>query len=179
MLPQLRFYPNFPKPGVNFLDIFSATSNPQVFAKCMDALRRLVVTKYGAPTSGNYTHLVGLESKGFVLGPILSLAWGMPFVAIRKKGKLPGDCWQQSYTLEYGADTMEIQKDAFPAGSKALLIDDLLATGGTMRAAEDLVANIPDSEVVGSVCIFEIDCLGGRSKLTKPYEALIHLTDEE
>ncbi len=81
--------------------------------------------------------------------------------------------------MEYGSDTMEIQKDAFPAGSKALLIDDLLATGGTMRAAEDLVANIPDSEVIGSVCIFEIDCLGGRAKLTKPYEALVHLTDPE
>ena len=74
---------------------------------------------------------------------------------------------------------MEIQKDAFPAGSKALLIDDLLATGGTMRAAEALVANIPDAINVGSVCIFEIDCLGGRSTLTKPYEALVHLTDAE
>ena len=68
----------------------------------------MIITKYGAPESGNYTHIVGLESKGFVLGPILSLEFGMPFVAIRKRGKLPGECWQQSYTLEYGADTIEI-----------------------------------------------------------------------
>ena len=93
MLPQLRFYQDFPKPGVNFLDIFSATSNAVVFRRLMIALRRLIVTKYGAPDSGNYTHLVGLESKGFVLGPILALEWGLPFVAIRKKGKLPGECW--------------------------------------------------------------------------------------
>ena len=145
----------------------------------MLAVKKLIVTKYGAPSEGNYTHIVGLESKGFVMGPILSLEWGLPFVAIRKKGKLPGECWQQSYTLEYGADSIEIQKDAFPAGSKALLIDDLLATGGTLRAAEDLVANIPDSVVIGSVVIFEIDCLKGRGKLNKPFESLIHLTDPE
>ena len=108
ILPQLRFYPDFPKPGVNFLDIFSATSSPVVFKRLMEALKRLIITKYGAPESGNYTHIVGLESKGFVLGPILSLEFGMPFVAIRKRGKLPGECWQQSYTLEYGADTIEI-----------------------------------------------------------------------
>ena len=94
ILPQLRFYPDFPKPGVNFLDIFSATSNAAIFRKCMEALSRLIVTKYGAPDSGNYTHLVGLESKGFVLGPILSLQFNLPFVAIRKRGKLPGECWQ-------------------------------------------------------------------------------------
>ena len=93
VLPQLRFYQDFPKPGVNFLDIFSATSNPVVFKKLMVALKRLIITKYGPPTSGNYTHLVGLESKGFVLGPIMSLEWDLPFVAIRKKGKLPGECW--------------------------------------------------------------------------------------
>ena len=93
ILPQLRFYPDFPKKGVNFLDIFSATSNIAVFKKLMTALQRLIITKYGAPSSGAYTHLVGLESKGFVLGPILSLALELPFVAIRKKGKLPGECW--------------------------------------------------------------------------------------
>ena len=176
---MMRFYPDFPKPGVNFLDIFSATTNPAIFKKLIEALKRLVITKYGSPSSGNYTHIVGLESKGFVLGPILSLDWNLPFVPIRKKGKLPGECWQQSYTLEYGADSIEIQKDAFPAGSKALLVDDLLATGGTLRAAEDLVANIPDSVVIGSVCIFEIDCLNGRQRLTKPFESLVHLTDPE
>ena len=142
-------------------------------------MKHLIITKFGPPNEGSYNHIVGLESKGFVLGPILSLAWNLPFVPIRKKGKLPGECWQQEYTLEYGSDKIEIQKDAFPAGSKALLIDDLLATGGTLRAAEDLIANIPDCTVIGSVCIFEIDCLRGRQKLTKPFESLIHLLDAE
>ena len=94
VLPKLRFYQDFPKKGVNFLDIFSATSQPAVFDKLMLAVKKLIVTKYGAPSEGNYTHIVGLESKGFVMGPILSLEWGLPFVAIRKKGKLPGECWQ-------------------------------------------------------------------------------------
>ena len=93
VLPELRFYQDFPKVGVNFLDIFSATSKPAVFKKCMEAVKRLIITKFGEPGSGNYTHLVGLESKGFVMGPILSMEWNLPFVAIRKKGKLPGDCW--------------------------------------------------------------------------------------
>ena len=93
ILPELRFYPDFPKVGVNFLDIFSATSNPAIFGRLIEAMKRLIITKFGPPSAGNYTHIVGLESKGFVLGPILSLAWNLPFVAIRKKGKLPGECW--------------------------------------------------------------------------------------
>ncbi len=80
-----------------------------------------------------------------MLGPLLGLEWKLPFVPIRKCGKLPGECWRQDYTLEYGADEIEIQKDAFPAGAKALIIDDLLATGGTLRAAEKLISNIPDA----------------------------------
>ena len=90
----MRFYQDFPKPGVNFLDIFSATSNPAIFARLIEAMKHLIITKYGPPSDGNYNYIVGLESKGFVLGPILALAWNLPFVPIRKKGKLPGECWQ-------------------------------------------------------------------------------------
>ena len=176
VMPQLKFYPDFPKKGVNFLDVFSATTNPDIFRKLMEAFKKLAEVKYGKPGEA-FTHIVGIDSKGFVLGPILALQWNLPFVAVRKKGKLPGECWTQSYTLEYGSDTLEIQKDAFPAGSKAILIDDLLATGGTLRATEDLIANIPDSEVVGSLCIWEIDLLKGREKLTRPFEACIHLRE--
>ena len=140
----------------------------------MEGLKRLITEKIGQPGVA-FDHICGIESKGFVLGPILSLEWGLPFVAIRKKGKLPGDCWNQGYTLEYGADEIEIQKDAFPAGSKALLLDDLLATGGTIRAAELLIENIPDATIAGSICIFEIEALNGRSKLTKPIYTLIPL----
>ena len=107
-MPQLKFYPDFPKKGVNFLDIFSATSNIPVFKRIMEGLKAITLAKFGKPGEA-FTHIVGLESKGFVLGPLLSLEWNIPFVPIRKKGKLPGKCWQQEYTLEYGTDTVEIQ----------------------------------------------------------------------
>ena len=107
VLPQLKFYPDFPKKGVNFLDIFSATGNPAVFKKLMEGLKKMILEKYGQPGTA-FTHLVGVESKGFVLGPILALEWGLPFVPIRKKGKLPGECWEQTYTTEYSSDCMQI-----------------------------------------------------------------------
>ena len=99
----------------------------------------------------------------------------MPFVAIRKKGKLPGECWNVGYTTEYSDDIIEIQKDAFPAGSKALIVDDLLATGGTLRAAEQLIENIPDASISAHVCVFDIHVLNGYAKLTKPCHCLISL----
>ena len=102
----------------------------------------MILEKYGQPGTA-FTHIVGVESKGFVLGPILALEWGVPFVPIRKKGKLPGECWEQTYTTEYSSDCMQIQKDAFPENSVALVIDDLLATGGTLLASEQVIANIP------------------------------------
>ena len=92
-LPQLKFYMDFPKKGVNFLDIFSITSNPVIFKAIMDGLEKLIIEKIGKPGEA-FTHLIGLESKGFVIGPILCLKWGIPFVPIRKKGKLPGECWE-------------------------------------------------------------------------------------
>ena len=106
-----------------------------VFKKLMEGLKKMILEKYGQPGTA-FTHLVGVESKGFVLGPILALEWGLPFVPIRKKGKLPGECWEQTYTTEYSSDCMQIQKDAFPENSIALVIDDLLATGGTLLASE-------------------------------------------
>ena len=142
----------------------------------MDGLDHLIQKEVGKPGE-KFTHLVGLESKGFVLGPILALRWGIPFVPMRKKGKLPGECWTVEYTTEYSADVLQIQKDAFPAGSKALLIDDLLATGGTLWAGEQLVSQIPGASCVGSVVIFEIDFLQGRKKLANPLHTLIHLED--
>jgi len=87
VMPNLRFYKDFPKPGVNFLDIFSATENPEVMVILKDAMIELL-------TGQKFTHIVGIESKGFVIGPILAMHYKVPFVAIRKKGKLPGECHQ-------------------------------------------------------------------------------------
>ena len=141
-------------------------------------MKRMIIEKYGEPGTA-FTHIVGIESKGFILGPILCLEWNLPFVPIRKKGKLPGDCWEQNYTTEYSDDIVQIQKETFPENSVALIIDDLLATGGTLLAAEQLISNIPGASIVGHVCIFEIDVLKGREKLTKPFQTLIHLKDIE
>ena len=124
---------------------------------------------------GNFTHIVGLESKGFVLGLTLALHYKLPFVPIRKKGKLPGECFRQEYSLEYGKDTVEIQKSALPVGSKVILLDDLLATGGTLAAGEALIGNIEGAEVVANVVIWEIDFFKGRDKLSKPLYSIIHL----
>ena len=101
----------------------------------MSALTDQIKKEFGKPGE-DFTHIVGLESKGFVLGPLLALEWGLPFVALRKKGKLPGECYSQEYTLEYGSDTIQIQKTAVTDDAKVILIDDLLATGGTLAAGE-------------------------------------------
>ena len=87
------------------------------------------------------------------------MKWDISFIPIRKKGKLPGEVFRQDYTLEYGTDTIEVQKTAFPPGSKVILIDDLLATGGTLSAGEDLIAKFEETKVVANIVIWEIDVL--------------------
>jgi adenine phosphoribosyltransferase len=178
LMPKFNFYKDFPKKGVNFLDVFSITSNPEVFAEVMDGLDKLIIEKVGKPGEA-FTHIVGIESKGFVLGPILALKYGVPFVPIRKKGKLPGECYEVTYTTEYSSDCVEINKTSFPPGSKALIIDDLLATGGTLLAAEKLMNHIPDSHAVAHICIFEIDCLNGKDRLSLPFHTLMHMREYE
>lgn len=172
VMPHMRYYDDFPKKGVRFLDIFSITEHPTHLRKILDALRDLIYVKCGAPGT-DYTHIAGLESKGFVLGPMLALELGLSFVPIRKKGKLPGECIQQGYDLEYGSDTIEIQKHALPKGTKVLLVDDLLATGGTLGAAEKIISQFEGVEIAGSILIFEIGVLKGREKLAAPVHTLI------
>lgn len=134
----------------------------------------LIAAKIGEPGKA-FTHIAGLESKGFVLGPILAYNYDVTFIPIRKKGKLPGECIKQEYTLEYGTDCIEVQKSAFKAGDKVILIDDLLATGGTLEAGEKLLRQFEGVEVVANVLVFEIDVLNGRERLTAPTMTLIHL----
>ena len=107
IMPKMRFYEDFPKKGIKFLDIFSATECPQAFKQIIAALQQLIAVKIGEPHA-HFTHIAGLESKGFVLGPILAYNYGITFIPIRKKGKLPGDCFKQEYTLEYGTDCIEV-----------------------------------------------------------------------
>ncbi len=140
----------------------------------MEVYAEHIKIAFGEP-GRDFTHIAGLESKGFVLGPILALQWSLPFVPLRKKGKLPGECYSQDYELEYGSDTIQVQKTGIPEGAKVLLIDDLLATGGTLAAGEKLVTQIDGTSVVGSAVLFEIDVLQGRKKVQKPVLSLIHL----
>jgi adenine phosphoribosyltransferase len=120
--------------------------------------------------------IVGLESRGFLFGPILSQRLGIPFVPIRKKGKLPGELVSVAYQLEYGSDSFEAQKDSIEHGQKVLVFDDLLATGGTMKAACDLVEQLG---ALVSLClvIVELVDLDGRKKVSRPVKSLLTYTD--
>lgn len=126
---SIKLVPDFPKKGILFRDISGILENPKAMKELFLELGYLM---------NNIDVVVGLESRGFIFGVYAALIEDKPFVMCRKKGKLPGDCYQQSYSLEYGEATIEIQKDA-PIKGNVLIVDDLLATGGTMAAAVSLV----------------------------------------
>ena len=158
---KVKFYPDFPKPGVTFMDLFSLTSDPVFFGEVNEETANLLKQE-----AGEFTIIVGLESRGFIQGPILAQKFGVPFVPIRKAGKLPGEVYSVSYGTEYSQDKCEIQKDSLKAGDKVLIVDDLPATGGTLKAAEDLIKNIEGVTVSANFCLFEIPALKGREKLS-------------
>ena len=116
--------------------------------------------------------LMGIEARGFLVAAPLALEMGIGFGMVRKKGKLPGETLGHKYTLEYGEDEIEIQPDLIPAGAKIVIIDDLLATGGTMAAAEILIGKA-GAQVVANFCIIELEGLGGRGKLSAPFDSLL------
>lgn len=128
----IRKIPDFPKKGVLFYDVTSVLTNSKAFAYVMEEMRK----RY---TSDNVDAIVAIESRGFIFGAPLALELGIPLVLARKKGKLPGDTVSESYTLEYGEATLEIHKQDLPAGQKILIVDDLIATGGTLRAVANMI----------------------------------------
>ncbi len=158
------------------MDLFSITQDPAYFRKVLDAFKQVIEFEIGKPGVA-FNVLVGLEARGFVLGPILALEWGLPFAAIRKSGKLPGETIKSSYEKEYGGDVVEIQKGILGAESKVLLIDDLLATGRTLNAAANLIRQCDGAFVAGSACVFEIEGLKGRQKLTMNCACVVLLKD--
>lgn len=172
ILRETDVYQDYPKPGVAFKDFFSLTRKPEAFKKLIECTEEQILREVGQPGEA-FNTIIGLESRGFILGPLLAAKWGVAFVPIRKKGKLPGKLIREEYKLEYGTDIVEIQEAGVASGSKVILIDDLLATGGTLRAAENLVAKIPGVEVVASYVTFELLALNGREKLTAKCVALI------
>lgn len=152
----IRDVPDFPKPGIVFKDITPVLADGPAFAKVIDALR----DRY----RGRVDMVVGVESRGFILGAPLAYALGVGFGVVRKPGKLPWDKISASYALEYGSDTLEMHRDAIAARSRIVLVDDLLATGGTAGAALGLIQEA-GGHVLEAAFMVELTFLGGRAKL--------------
>ena len=154
---KIRHVPDFPKPGILFYDITTLLGDAQGFRDVIGAL--------AAPYDGKgIDHVVGIESRGFILGAAVANQLGSGFVPIRKPGKLPSKTHREDYALEYGSDGLEIHQDAVSDGQRVLIVDDVLATGGTARAAAALVRRIGGS-VVGLAFLIELTALKGREKL--------------
>jgi adenine phosphoribosyltransferase len=153
----IRDIPDFPKPGINFKDITPLLSHPEAFRATIDRLEDHF--------AGRGINLIAAaEARGFIFGAPLAMQLGIGFIPIRKPGKLPYATIALEYQLEYGTDKLEIHTDAFSPGGRVLLIDDVLATGGTMRACRDLVQST-GAEVIASAFVIELSFLGGRAKL--------------
>lgn len=154
---KIREIPDFPKPGISFKDITTLLKEGKAFSALIETLRDHYKDK-GIDT------VVGIESRGFLVGAPLAYALGAGFVLVRKPGKLPCAIEKVEYALEYGTDSLEIHKDALKPGEKVLICDDLLATGGTTKATVELVNKL-QAEVVSLAFIIELTYLDGREKL--------------
>jgi adenine phosphoribosyltransferase len=162
---HIRSIPDFPKPGILFYDISTLLAHPKAWHATIERMAEAL-----RPHKPDV--LAGIESRGFLLAAPLAIALGTGFVMLRKQGKLPGTTVRHTYALEYGTDTIEIQQDAIKKGTRVALVDDLLATGGTMAAAVKLLQNV-GGVVPTAACIIELTFLEGRKKLSVPVETLL------
>ncbi|MDD2579950.1 MAG: adenine phosphoribosyltransferase [Clostridia bacterium] len=153
----LRHIPNFPKQGIDFIDITTVLQNADAFQATVDQMADKV-------RDVPFSQIVGSESRGFILGAPLAYAMKRGFIPVRKKGKLPWQTVSAEYELEYGKDILEMHVDAFTPGTRVLVVDDLLATGGTARATCQLIEQL-GGIVAGVLFFIEIEDLGGRSRL--------------
>ena len=159
----IRDVPDFPKPGILFKDITTLLRDAGGLRSAVDCL----VEPY---REAQLDQVVGIESRGFILGAAVAYRLGVGFVPVRKPGKLPAATLSASYALEYGTDTLEMHRDALAPGQRVLIVDDLLATGGTARAAVNLVKEC-GAEVAGVAFLIELEALNGRAQL--PDEQLL------
>lgn len=162
---HIRIVPGFPKPGINFYDIATLLAHPQAFRETIRRLKDKV-------EAYKPDMLLGIESRGFLIAAPLAVDMGCGFGMIRKKGKLPGKTLSYKYTLEYGEDEIELQPDVVGEARRIVLVDDLMATGGTMAAAATLVERAGGQAVAGA-CVVELEGLGGRARLKAPLETLL------
>jgi len=162
---HIRSIPDFPKPGILFYDISTLLAHADAWQVAMGRLARLV-------SRHQPDILAGIESRGFLMAAPLALKLGLGFVMVRKKGKLPGPTVEHSYDLEYGTDTLEVQHDALEKGARVVVLDDILATGGTIAASIELLNKV-GANVVGAASIIELTFLNGRDKFDLPLDTLV------
>jgi adenine phosphoribosyltransferase len=162
---HIRTVPDFPKPGILFYDISTLLMHPGAWRHTVETLGTAI-----KPCEPDL--LVGIESRGFLTAAPLALHLGLGFIMVRKKGKLPGETVSHTYDLEYGTDTLEIQADAIRPGQRVVVLDDLLATGGTMAATVDLLRQ-RGAEVCHIGCVIELTFLNGRDRIDVPVTALV------
>ncbi len=162
LIKSIRQIPDFPIPGILFYDVTTLFKNSE-------ALKELSDTLYNMYKDKGITKVVGIESRGFIMGPMLAARLGAGFVPIRKPGKLPADTIEESYTKEYGTDTIQMHKDAIDENDVVLVHDDLLATGGTMVAACNLVKQLKPKKVMVNF-IIELKELNGKALFTDDIE---------
>ena len=167
---HIREVPDFPRKGIRFKDIMPLLQSPDAFRAAVTALAERVER----PDA-----VVGIESRGFLFGAPLALHWNVPFVPARKFGKLPGPTVRQVYSLEYGEDTLELHADALRAGQRVVVVDDLLATGGTAQATVQLVRQL-GAEVTAALFVIELLGLNGRARMAPlPVHALLAMPVDE
>jgi len=154
---KIRNVPDFPKKGIGFKDITTLLKDGPAFRQAVD-LTAEHFSNHGVQK------VVGVESRGFIFGAVLAYKWNIGFVPVRKPGKLPAATIREEYDLEYGTDSLEIHKDALIAGERVLIVDDLLATGGTAAATVSLLEKL-DAEIAGMAFLIELTFLNGRAKL--------------
>ena len=165
----IRTVPDYPQPGIQFRDVTTLLKDADGFRAVIDQL-------YQRYRDQRIETVVGIEARGFIVGAALAYRMGLGFVPIRKKGKLPGDTVEQHYDLEYGTDTVEVHADALSPGARVLLIDDLLATGGTAMAAIHLIERL-DAQVLSAAFVVDLPELKGRDVLTAAGYEVFSLVD--
>jgi adenine phosphoribosyltransferase len=170
---KIRTIPDYPKKGIMFRDITTLIKDPVGFRLVIDSLTQRYIH-----ADFEFDTIVGIESRGFIIGSALAYTLGKGFIPVRKKGKLPADVEFQEYALEYGTDRIEIHKDALTKGERVILVDDLLATGGTALAAAALIEKL-GAKVIEMAFIVDLPDVGGKKKIEAKGYKVFALTEFE
>ncbi|KIY51588.1 adenine phosphoribosyltransferase [Fistulina hepatica ATCC 64428] len=174
---HLTYYPDFPKKGIVFVDIFPILRDPLAFeALITNFVYHITSSTLSKTPNKKIDVVVGLDARGFLIGPIIAQRLSAAFVPVRKPGKLPGKCVSAKYEKEYGTDTFEMQADAIKPGQTVIVIDDLIATGGSAMATGDLVSQL-GGELIEFLFLIELSFLKGRDRLPAPTYSILQLDD--